>query len=131
MPPKKAAKKAATGGRARKAQARKAQPRKAQPGTGRARAAYARTERPRAEQARDEPPRAEPPPVSPFQPGFAPECLACPIGLVFFGIRQARPEAMEHLTRAGFELFQAFKAVVDQYEARWEQGRRLERIPIS
>ena len=73
---------------------------------------------------------SEPPPVSPFQPGFAPECLACPIGLFFFTVKQSRPEVMEHVMKAAFELFQAFQAVVAQTAERWEQAQQLERIPI-
>jgi len=73
----------------------------------------------------------EPPPVSPFQPGFAPECLACPIGLFFYSVKQTRPEVMEHVMKAAFELFQAFQAVVAQTADRWDQAQKLERIPIS
>ncbi|TMK81194.1 MAG: hypothetical protein E6G46_08220 [Actinobacteria bacterium] len=72
----------------------------------------------------------EPPPVSPFQPGFAPECLACPIGLFFYSVKQTRPEVMEHVMKAAFELFQAFQSVVAQTADRWEQAQQLERIPI-
>ena len=72
----------------------------------------------------------EPPPVSPFQPGFAPECLACPIGLFFYSVKQTRPEVMEHVMKAAFELFQAFQAVVASTADRWEQAQQLERIPI-
>jgi hypothetical protein len=72
----------------------------------------------------------EPPPVSPFQPGFAPECLACPIGLFFYSVKQTRPEVMEHVMKAAFELFQAFQAVVASTAERWEQAQQLERIPI-
>jgi hypothetical protein len=77
------------------------------------------------------PPPKEPPPVSSFQPGFAPECLACPIGLFFYSVKQTRPEVLEHILKAAFELFQAFQAVVDQTGQRWEQARTLERIPIK
>jgi len=72
----------------------------------------------------------EPPPASPFQPGFAPECLACPIGLFFYSVKQTRPEVMEHVMKAAFELFQAFQAVVASTAERWEQAQQLERIPI-
>lgn len=70
-------------------------------------------------------------PVSPFQPGFAPECLACPFGLFFFTLRQTRPEVMEHLMKAGYELFGAFKGIVDQAAERWEKAQTLQRIPIE
>ena len=70
---------------------------------------------------------------SPFQPGFAPECMACPIGLVFFGMKNTKPEVMEHLMKAGFELFQAFKIVMDTYAERWEQSQRapMQKINID
>lgn len=73
----------------------------------------------------------EPPPVSPFQPGFAPECMACPFGMFFYAVKNTKPDVMEHLMKAGFELFQAFKAVTEQYGERWEQARTLEKIPIA
>lgn len=66
-----------------------------------------------------------------FQPGFAPECMACPMGLVFFALKNTKPEVMEHLMKAGFELFQAFQAVVDTTGKRWERSQGLERIHIS
>lgn len=68
---------------------------------------------------------------SSFQPGFAPECMACPIGLVFYAMKQTKPEVMEHLMKAGFELFQAFRSVMDGYAERWDQAEKLQRIPIS
>jgi hypothetical protein len=71
-----------------------------------------------------------PPPVSPFQPGFAPECLACPIGLFFFTVKTTRPEVMDHVMKAAFELFQAFRVVMESTADRWEQAQQLERIPI-
>ena len=74
---------------------------------------------------------AEAPPVSPFQPGFAPECMACPFGMFFYAMKNTKPEVMEHMMKAGFELFQAFKSLVDQYADRFEQAERLEKIPIS
>jgi hypothetical protein len=68
-----------------------------------------------------------------FTPGFAPECMACPIGLVFFAIRTTRPEAMEHLMKAGYELFQAFRSVMDGYAERWDQAnaQKIQRITID
>lgn len=81
--------------------------------------------------AKKKPPATEAPPVSPFQPGFAPECMACPIGMVFYTLKHSKPEVMEHLMKAGFELFMAVKVVMDQYAERWEQSERLQRIPIS
>ncbi|MGZ4105454.1 MAG: hypothetical protein ACXVQY_11085 [Actinomycetota bacterium] len=72
----------------------------------------------------------QPPPVSSFQPGFAPECLACPIGLFYFTVKQTRPEVMEHVMKAAFELFQAFQAVVAGTAERWDQAQKLQHIPI-
>ena len=81
--------------------------------------------------ARKAAPAPEEPPVSSFTPGFAPECMACPMGLVFYAMKQTKPEITEHLMKAGFELFQAFKALIEQYSERWEQAEKLQRIPIS
>lgn len=85
---------------------------------------------PSDEAPRREAPGREPPPVSPMQPGFAPECMMCPFGLLLFALRQSRPEAMEHLLKAGHELTLALKAVVDQAADRWEQAEQLQRIPV-
>lgn len=77
------------------------------------------------------PPADEAPSASPFQPGFAPECMACPIGLVFFAMKNTKPEVMEHVMRAAFELMQAFKALVETYEERWQHAESLQRINIE
>jgi hypothetical protein len=76
--------------------------------------------------------KAPPPPdtESPLRPGFAPECLVCPFGLLFFSIRQTRPEVLEHLLKAGHELFLAFKSVADQFDERWQQAESLQRITV-
>lgn len=87
--------------------------------------------RPRPEQPEAEAPRAQQPPISSFQPGFAPECMACPIGLIFYAMKNTKPEVMEHMMKAGFEVFQAVRALMEQYSDRWEQGQQLQRIPIS
>lgn len=84
-----------------------------------------------APKAKPDPPDQDRSQPSAFQPGFAPECLACPFGLLFFGLRNTRPEVMEHLMKAGFELFQAAKAFMDAYAERWDQANKLQRIPIS
>ena len=68
---------------------------------------------------------------SPFTPGFAPECMACPIGLVFFAMRQTRPEVLEHLQKAAYEVFQAVKVLMDQYAERWEKSQEIQRITID
>jgi hypothetical protein len=54
----------------------------------------------------------------------------CPFGLLFFTIRQTRPEVLEHLLKAGHELFLAFKAVADQVDERWQQAESLQRITV-
>jgi hypothetical protein len=49
--------------------------------------------------------------------GTAPECQVCPICMGLAAIRQARPEAMEHLMKAGAELLLAVRALLDAGEA--------------
>ncbi|HVL32244.1 MAG TPA: DUF5304 family protein [Actinomycetota bacterium] len=77
------------------------------------------------------PQEPEAPPVSPFQPGFAPECMACPFGLMFYAMKNTKPEVFEHLMKAGMELFQAARSFMDTYGERWQQAEKLQRIPIS
>lgn len=67
---------------------------------------------------------------SPLAPGFAPECMTCPLGLFLFTMRQARPEAVEHLVKAAQELFLAFRALVEQAGERVEHAQSLQRIGI-
>jgi hypothetical protein len=71
------------------------------------------------------------PQPGPFQPGFAPECMACPIGLFFYGVKNTKPEVMEHLMKAAFELLQAFRSLAETYTARWEQAESVQRINID
>ena len=66
-----------------------------------------------------------------FVPGEAPDCMACPIGLTFFAVREVRPEVMEHLMKAGMELFLAFKAFTDGAVDRMDRRSPLERIEID
>lgn len=66
-----------------------------------------------------------------FTPGESPDCMACPIGLAFFAVREVRPEVMEHLMKAGMELFMAFKAFMDAAEERMDRRSPLERIEIE
>lgn len=66
-----------------------------------------------------------------FTPGEAPECMACPVGLLFFGLREVRPEVMEHLMKAAMELFLAAKAFIDAAEERMDRRSPLERITID
>lgn len=67
--------------------------------------------------------------------GNTQDCMMCPFGLMFFALRNTKPEVMEHLTKAGIELALAFKGVVDAaaerlgHEPSAEDG--LQRITIS
>jgi len=85
---------------------------------------------PRAPRAKAKPEPEPPPPASSFTPGMSPDCLMCPFGLFFFTMRNSRPEAMEHLTAAGHELFLAFRALVEQTGERWDQAQSLQRITV-
>jgi hypothetical protein len=69
-------------------------------------------------------------PFAAFLPGNGPECMVCPFCLLLYGLRTARPEAMEHLMKASLEIVLAMKAVVDS-AAEKQQHTGLHRIPIS
>jgi hypothetical protein len=43
----------------------------------------------------------------------APECQFCPLCQAMAALRSARPEAVEHLVKAGAELLLAAKALLD------------------
>jgi hypothetical protein len=45
--------------------------------------------------------------------GQAPECRVCPLCTALAALREARPEAVEHLAKAGAELLLAAKALLD------------------
>jgi hypothetical protein len=45
--------------------------------------------------------------------GPAPECQTCPICAGLAALREARPEAVGHLVKAGAELLLAAKALLD------------------
>ena len=45
--------------------------------------------------------------------GPAPECQSCPMCAGLAALREARPEAVEHLVKAGAELLLAAKALLD------------------
>jgi hypothetical protein len=45
--------------------------------------------------------------------GTAPECQLCPICMGLATLRHARPEAFEHLMKAGAELLLAARAVLE------------------
>lgn len=46
-------------------------------------------------------------------PGQAPECQFCPFCAGLAALREARPEAVEHLVKAGAELLLAARALLD------------------
>jgi len=46
----------------------------------------------------------------------APECQVCPVCMGLAALRQARPEVMEHLMKAGAELLLAARALLDVQE---------------
>ena len=56
----------------------------------------------------DEATQAAPPPA---------ECLACPICAGLRGLRQARPEVVDHLVKAAAELLLAVRALVEPVAA--------------
>ena len=45
--------------------------------------------------------------------GQAPECQFCPLCQAMAALRSARPEAVEHLVKAGAELLLAARALLD------------------
>ena len=47
------------------------------------------------------------------QLGRAPECQVCPICAGLAALREARPEAVEHLVKAGAELLLAARALLE------------------
>jgi hypothetical protein len=49
--------------------------------------------------------------------GTAPECQVCPICMGLAALRQARPEVLEHLMKAGAELMLAARALLEAGEA--------------
>ncbi|MFA5785376.1 MAG: hypothetical protein WDA71_00080 [Actinomycetota bacterium] len=63
--------------------------------------------------------------------GKSPECLICPFGLAYMFMKEAGPEVMEHLLKAGFEVYQAGKAFMDVQGRHWDQAHGLQRIPVD
>ena len=69
------------------------------------------------------------------RPGAA-ECVACPLCAGLAALRQARPEAVEHLVRAGTELVLAVRALLeappaDRPAPRPAADTRLRRIDVG
>jgi hypothetical protein len=66
----------------------------------------------------------------PAAAGQAPECQFCPFCAGLAALRQARPEAVEHLVKAGAELLLAARALLDgvaEPAGRLAHGRRPRR----
>lgn len=64
-------------------------------------------------------------------PGTTQDCLLCPFCLMIYAVRQTRPEVMEHVTKAGVELFQAFRAFAETAAEKLDKHDGLQRIPIN
>jgi len=63
--------------------------------------------------------------------GTSPECLICPLCQGIAALRQSRPEAMEHLFKAGVELLAAFRALVEPGEGNGQRATGIQRIDIG
>ena len=63
--------------------------------------------------------------------GSAPECLVCPLCMGLAALRQARPEAMEHLIKAGAELLEAWRALIEPPAGERRRPGGLQRIDVG
>ncbi len=63
--------------------------------------------------------------------GGGPECQVCPICIGLAALRQARPEAMEHLMKAGAELLLAARALLDAQETASDRPAGMQRIDVG
>jgi hypothetical protein len=63
--------------------------------------------------------------------GSAPECQLCPICAGLAALRGARPEAAEHLVKAGAELLLAARALLEGAGHRAPARDGLQRIDIG
>jgi len=63
--------------------------------------------------------------------GVTPECLVCPLCMGIAALRQARPEAMEHLLKAGAELLEALRSLMDPPAGDTARPGGLQRIDIG
>jgi hypothetical protein len=61
-----------------------------------------------------------------------PECVVCPLCMGIAALRQTRPETVEHLLKAGAELFEAFRSLIGPPDSG-EGGRPggIQRIDIG
>ena len=64
-------------------------------------------------------------------PGQAPECQICPICAGLAALRSARPEAVEHLLKAGAELLLAARALLEGDGAAAPASDGLQHIDIG
>jgi hypothetical protein len=71
--------------------------------------------------------------VDPVDPGGEPVagdgCQACPLCAALTALRQARPEAVDHLLRAGAELLLAVRALLEPGQARPDQAAAADSRP--
>jgi hypothetical protein len=69
------------------------------------------------------------------QGATAPECLVCPLCMGMAALRQSRPEAVEHVIKAGVELLAAFRALVEPADGGTDgqrpRARGMQRIDIG
>jgi hypothetical protein len=63
----------------------------------------------------------------PDQQGQPPECRACPFCAGLAALRETRPEAVEHLARAGAELLAAARALLEDTAPSGQQPARPRR----
>jgi hypothetical protein len=59
--------------------------------------------------------------------GQAPECQICPICAGLAALRKSRPDAVEHLVKAGAELLLAARALLEPAEPAGEPAARRRR----
>jgi hypothetical protein len=63
--------------------------------------------------------------------GASAECLVCPLCMGMSALRQARPEAMEHLLKAGAELLEALRSLTGSPAGDTAKPGGLQRIDIG
>jgi hypothetical protein len=59
------------------------------------------------------------------------ECLVCPLCIGMAALRQARPEAMEHLLKAGAELLEGVRALLEPSPADQARPGGVQRIDVG
>ena len=63
--------------------------------------------------------------------GTAPECLVCPVCMGIAALRESRPEAVEHVVKAGAELLAAFRALLLPADGEGHRATGIQRIDIG